>query len=439
MSYFSEPTNAAKNKTLFCKDLSPSLKNTFGAISKNQNFKSKQLCKKPNCIIGKRTHYSSKFLLNLRFSPNPSASFQNNNCLILKKGFKIFVDSCKAKDSTIHKKHSPPISGKIKKFQKDVPLNEEKNHTNSVNNQISAPTSPKGIAIIPAGGGEGKVPGNVRHKGISGGGVGRTLANQIPKGRKCTTDITSSFCLGTAMSVEKQYHNLPEGSGAVTLNYHTPKQAISNDHTFCVVSQSRSLKGIINDHSYCRKDGPKKSLKVSKKLKSAKNTKVIKSYDATSETAAVKPKSYCADCQTPILGVLNDHTYSKNVVPKIVLQNPVPNVNLTDFGKLKILSLNVNGLKGKLISDDLEQEISNHDIICLSEVKMDSCDVGVLKSDFGHFTIFTNIEDEYKVNPRGGIIIFVKNYLCNSVKFLDKCKILVSIEINSEILRGGKI
>ena len=136
----------------------------FGAISNNQNFKSKRLCKKSNCIIEKRTHYSSKFLLNLRYSPIPFVSFQNNNCVILKKGFNIFVDSCKAKDSTIHKKHSPPRPDEIKKFQKDVPLNEEKNHTKSVKNQISAPTSPKGIAIIPAGGGEGKVPGNVRHK-----------------------------------------------------------------------------------------------------------------------------------------------------------------------------------------------------------------------------------------------------------------------------------
>ena len=63
-------------------------------------------------------------------------------------------------------------------------------------------------------------------------GVGRTLANQSPKGRKCTTDITNSFCLGTAMSVEKQFQNISEGSGTETINHHTPKQTILTEHTF---------------------------------------------------------------------------------------------------------------------------------------------------------------------------------------------------------------
>ena len=120
MSFFSEPTNAAKNKTMFCKDLYPNLKNTFGTISNNQNFKSKQLCKKSNCIIEKRTYYSSKFLLNLRFSPNnnSSASFQNNHFLIFKKGFNIFVASFKAKDSTTHKKTFPSLCWQNLKISK---------------------------------------------------------------------------------------------------------------------------------------------------------------------------------------------------------------------------------------------------------------------------------------------------------------------------------
>ena len=121
-----------------------------------------------------------------------------------------------------------------------------------------------------------------------------------------------------------------------------------------------------------------------------------------------KPKKtgvICQNCQNPLLGLINDHTYSRNGVSNIFQQYKFLKAESEpDLGNLKIFSLNVGGLKSKLISDDLEKEMLNYDIVCLSEVKMDLCDVGVLKADFDQFTIFSNIEDEYNFKPRGGII-----------------------------------
>ena len=272
---------------------------------------------------------------------------------------------------------------------------------------------------------------------------GCTLGINGPTG---PNSIKDSFYCGLSTPVENHGQTPADGSGAETVICHVLKSTIPTEHAFCGVSDSKSIKGFTNDHSYCKKDGPKNSQKNcitgtvcnARNLKTAKNFEINEHHIATSQTAAVSTRSYCANCQTPILGIINDHTYCKNVLPQMILQNSVCNTVGSVSGQLKIFSLNVGGLKSKLVSEDLEQEISNYDIICLSEVKMDSCDVGVLKSDFEHFTIFTNIEEEYTTKPRGGIIIFVKNYLCDSVQFLSKCKLLVSIEINGKILRGGE-
>ena len=118
-----------------------------------------------------------------------------------------------------------------------------------------------------------------------------------------------------------------------------------------------------------------------------------------------KPKKVCVvceNCQNPILGLINDHTYSKEGFGKIFQHYKFMKTDSkSDLGKLKIFSLNVGGLKSKLTSDELEKEILNYDIVCLSEVKMDLVDLGVLKTDFDQFTIFSNIKDEYNFKPRG--------------------------------------
>ena len=82
--------------------------------------------------------------------------------------------------------------------------------------------------------------------------------------------------------------------------------------------------------------------------------------------------------------------------------------------------LNVGGLKSKLISEDFEEEINSFDVVCLLEIKMDKNDISVFEKEFDQFEIFTNVEEDYQVNPRGGIMILVKNYICENFKLIPK-------------------
>ena len=147
----------------------------------------------------------------------------------------------------------------------------------------------------------------------------------------------------------------------------------------------------------------------------------------------------------------HDHTYAKKIsnakrnpgkrdgVKKAGSKNikikPICPKNISNCHKIKILGLNVGGLKSKLYFEDFEEEINSFDIICLLEVKLDQNDVGVLEKELNDFKIFTNIEDEYKVNPRGGIMILVKNYLSENVTLIPKINNLTcTVQINSKIL-----
>ena len=121
----------------------------------------------------------------------------------------------------------------------------------------------------------------------------------------------------------------------------------------------------------------------------------------------MKTSVVCEKWQNPVLCLINDHTYAKASI-KIHQYKFFKTASQSDLGKLKIFSLNVGGLKSKLVVVELQKEILNHDIVCPSEVKMDLCDVGVLKTDFDQFTIFTNIKDEYNYKRRGGDNYFSK-------------------------------
>ena len=60
----------------------------------------------------------------------------------------------------------------------------------------------------------------------------------------------------------------------------------------------------------------------------------------------------CGNCQNPILGLINDHTYSKDFGEFFQHYKFMKTDSKSDLGKLKIFSLNVGGLKSKLISDE---------------------------------------------------------------------------------------
>ena len=80
--------------------------------------------------------------------------------------------------------------------------------------------------------------------------------------------------------------------------------------------------------------------------------------------------------------------------------------------KLNILSLNVCGLRSKLIIPEFSLFISKYDILCFVESKTDETDS---KPDLipGYTSYFNNRKS---FRPSGGIVVSVKNNLVNTVK-----------------------
>ena len=74
----------------------------------------------------------------------------------------------------------------------------------------------------------------------------------------------------------------------------------------------------------------------------------------------------------------------------ISADNEIPNTDINNvYTKLRILSLNVSGLKSKLIIPDFSLLISKYDILCLQESKTDETDC---KPDLipGYISYFNN-------------------------------------------------
>ena len=84
----------------------------------------------------------------------------------------------------------------------------------------------------------------------------------------------------------------------------------------------------------------------------------------------------------------------------------------------------MGGLKSKMISEDFEEKLNSFDIVCLLEIKMDLNDISVFEKEMEQFKVFSNVEEEYQVNPRGGIMILVKNYICEHISLFQKQTIL---------------
>ena len=97
--------------------------------------------------------------------------------------------------------------------------------------------------------------------------------------------------------------------------------------------------------------------------------------------------------------------------------NKIANTDINnDYTKLRILSLNVCGLKSKLIIPDFSLLISKYDILCFLESKTDETDC---KPDLipGYTTYFNNRKG---MRPSGDIIINVKYELADIVSLQQK-------------------
>ena len=106
---------------------------------------------------------------------------------------------------------------------------------------------------------------------------------------------------------------------------------------------------------------------------------------------------------------------------------------------LKILFLNVGGLRSKLRASDFSEKIEEYDIACLVEAKIDKNDIEVIKNKFENFDLFSNIIENYMINPRAGIIVFAKKHIAPHLNFFEpKNDISLFFKINKNILDSNK-
>ena len=166
---------------------------------------------------------------------------------------------------------------------------------------------------------------------------------------------------------------------------------------------------------------------LSKTTKPENPPHIYCSQKESAQNKTLKPTNFLLPCE-------HDHTYAKkklgetvvkkksqkrNMHKKVAMENskhkkPVAKTE-TNLGhkanlkNLKFYTLNVGGLKTKMNFEDFYEEITAFDIVCLLEIKLDKNDISVFEKEFEQFKVFTNVEEEYLINPRGGIMILVKN------------------------------
>lgn len=89
---------------------------------------------------------------------------------------------------------------------------------------------------------------------------------------------------------------------------------------------------------------------------------------------------------------------------------------------LKLLSLNVCGLKSKLIIPEFKDLLSDHDIIGFQETKLDFVD----EEQFCHgFYMFYKSRHKVSKDKSGGLAIAVKNSIAKYISILETASKLV--------------
>ena len=166
----------------------------------------------------------------MRFSSNSKTINGTQKNQLSKSGncFNFLVDKfghVSSNNSFSSEIHSP-VSSKCKKFKKDSVKQKFSK------NLIESPTSPKGIAKIPAGGGKGKASGIVRPLGLISGRRGDKVPGlKRPESLESITNVQNGSCSRLHIPVEKKCQTLSEDSAGNPLNCHSPDQSTSKENT----------------------------------------------------------------------------------------------------------------------------------------------------------------------------------------------------------------
>ena len=129
-------------------------------------------------------------------------------------------------------------------------------------------------------------------------------------------------------------------------------------------------------------------------------------------------------------------SYSDNIV-NFTSEKKLPGKKKCN--SLSFCVLNVGGLRSKMKSEDFFDFVNDYDIIGLLEVKMDKNDLDSIKTEFINFDIFCNIDKEYSVKPRGGIVLLVKKNLVPFVHiFPSEQNLALFFQIKAEFINSSK-
>ena len=129
-------------------------------------------------------------------------------------------------------------------------------------------------------------------------------------------------------------------------------------------------------------------------------------------------------------------SYSENIV-NFKYEKELPG-NKKSY-RLSFCVLNVGGLRSKMKSEDFFDFFNDYDCIGLLEVKMDKNDLDSIKTEFGEFKIFCNIDYEYPIKPRGGIVLLIKKNLVPFVHvFPSEQNLALFFQIKAESLNSPK-
>ena len=108
-----------------------------------------------------------------------------------------------------------------------------------------------------------------------------------------------------------------------------------------------------------------------------------------------------------------DPTQATSTTTSTALQQPTPEVPNARTLVIKILSINVCGLKSKLLVKEFTDYISNYDVVCMCETRCDDADTNNIKEimeNHGFDIVYKNRSalSRYK---SGGLLIALKNNL----------------------------
>ena len=96
---------------------------------------------------------------------------------------------------------------------------------------------------------------------------------------------------------------------------------------------------------------------------------------------------------------------------------------------LSIATINVCGLKSKLLSSEFIDLINKYDIICITKTKLDKYDC----INIDNYSIFVNNRDSF-YNKSGGIAFLVRSHLVSNVKVLAKTNSSLTLSLSQEVL-----